>query len=147
VRRYLWLCLALLLPVSAGAAEPVRAEVSVFVKVPFQDLPRVERNFRFLCAQCHGVNGDGKGPNASKQLEVMPADLTDGAYMAKFTDQQIFRTLTYGGPANNLSSLMPPWGNRLSEEERWELIRHIRKLCRCKGIGTVGPPPGMPPNP
>jgi len=105
---------------------------------------RVEGNFLFLCAQCHGVTGDGTGPNASKQLEVLPADLTDGAYMSRFTDDQIFRTLTFGGPANNLSTLMPPWGNRLSREERWELVRYIRTLCRCEGIGSgeEGPPPG-----
>lgn len=104
-------------------------------------LPRVERNFRFLCAQCHGPRGDATGVNASKQFEVLPANLTDGQYMAKFTDKQIFRTLTYGGPANNLSSLMPPWGNRLSEAERWELVRYIRGLCNCKGIGEEAPPP------
>lgn len=114
--------LAVFAPTWAGAAE----------------LSRVETNFRFLCAQCHGENGDATGPNASKQFEVLPANLTDGPYMAKFTDDQIFRTLTFGGPANNLSSLMPPWGNRLSEEERWELVRHIRKLCRCEGIGGGG---------
>lgn len=111
-------------------------------------LTHVEQNYLFLCAQCHGVEGDGRGPNASKQLEVVPADLTDGAYMAKFTDDQIFRTLTFGGPANNLSSLMPPWGNRLSREERWELVHYIRTLCRCSGIGGREPPqegPGPPP--
>lgn len=98
-------------------------------------LSRVETNFAFYCAQCHGENGDASGPNASKQFEVLPADLTDGPYMSKFTDDQIFRTLTLGGPANNLSSLMPPWGNLLSKDERRELVRHIRKLCRCEGIG------------
>lgn len=98
-------------------------------------LTHVEQNYLFLCAQCHGVEGDGKGPNASKRLEVVPADLTDGAYMAKFTDDQIFRTITHGGPVNNLSSLMPPWGNRLSREERWELVHYIRTLCHCTGIG------------
>jgi mono/diheme cytochrome c family protein len=104
----------------------------------------VEQNFLFLCAQCHGVKGDGHGPNASNQLEVVPADLTDGDYMAKFTDEQIFRTLTFGGPANNLSSLMPPWGNRLSREERWELVHYIRSLCRCSGIGGRESPQAGP---
>jgi mono/diheme cytochrome c family protein len=105
---------------------------------------RVKQNFLFLCAQCHGVNGDGTGPNASKQLEVLPANLTDGAYMSKFTDEQIFRTLTFGGPANNLSTLMPPWGNRLSAEERWELVHYIRTLCRCEGIGSEEAPGAAP---
>jgi mono/diheme cytochrome c family protein len=134
VRRLALACLAAalvaVLPAPAGAADAPAS--------------RVERNYQFLCAQCHGVHGDGMGPNASKELEVLPANLTDAAYMAKFTDAQIFRTISFGGPANNLSTLMPPWGNRLSREERWELVRYIRTLCRCEGIGSgeEGPPPG-----
>jgi len=104
-------------------------------------LSRVGLNYQFVCAQCHGEFGNATGPNASKKFEVLPADLTDGQYMAKFTDDQIFRTLTYGGPANNLSTLMPPWGNRLMPEERWELVRYIRVLCQCKGVGAQAPPP------
>jgi len=118
------LLFSLLSAMTAGAEEP----------------QRVKDNYAFLCAQCHGEHGDASGPNASRQFEVLPADLTDGQYMSKFTDHQIFRTLTYGGPANNLSTLMPPWGNRLSEEERWELVRHIRVLCDCKGISDEAPP-------
>ncbi len=128
--RWLWIVVLMLWTTPVLAAEPVAI-------APAPSLPkeRVLQNFFFLCAQCHGEQGDATGPNASKQFEVLPADLTDGDYMAKFTDRQIFRTLTFGGPANNLSSLMPPWGNRLSEEERWELVRYIRTLCRCEGIG------------
>ncbi|MFQ5508428.1 MAG: c-type cytochrome [Leptospirillia bacterium] len=131
--RFFAICLVLLMPVGVWAAEPELENNA--------SLTRVETNFRFLCAQCHGVQGDATGPNASKQFEVLPADLTDGPYMSKFTDDQIFRTLTFGGPANNLATLMPPWGNRLTEEERWELVHHIRKLCRCKGIGSAGAVP------
>jgi mono/diheme cytochrome c family protein len=102
--------------------------------------------FGFLCAQCHGVHGDGKGPNASPSLEAQPADLTDPVYMAKFTDDQIVRTITFGGPANDLSSLMPPWGNRLSGEEIRGLVRYIRTLCRCRGPGAgVAPDPAPGP--
>jgi len=98
--------------------------------------------FQFLCAQCHGVHGDGVGPNASPSLEAQPANLTDPVYMAKFTDAQIARTLTLGGPANDLSSLMPPWGNRLSREEILGLVRYIRTLCGCRG--PAEPPPPAP---
>lgn len=99
--------------------------------------------FQFLCAQCHGVKGDGTGPNASPALEAQPANLTDPVYMAKFTDAQIVRTVTFGGPANDLSSLMPPWGNRLSRQEVLDLVRYIRTLCGCRGPADVpGPAPG-----
>ncbi|MDH5527549.1 MAG: cytochrome c [Nitrospirota bacterium] len=96
---------------------------------------RVETNYMFFCAQCHGEKGDGKGLNAQPFMEAPPATLSDPDFMGKFTDEQIFRTLTFGGPVNNLSSLMPPWGNRLTPEERWELIHYIRALCQCKGPG------------
>jgi mono/diheme cytochrome c family protein len=100
--------------------------------------------YQFLCAQCHGVHGDGTGPNASPMFDAQPANLTDPVYMAKFTDAQIVRTLTFGGPANDLSSLMPPWGNRLSREEILGLVRYIRTLCGCRGPGSAasGPAPG-----
>lgn len=126
--------LAVLLPLCALAA-PARAG----------DAPDpVADTFQFLCAQCHGVRGDGKGPNATPSFEARPADLTDPVYMAKFTDAQIVRTLTFGGPANDLSSLMPPWGNRLSREEIVGLVRYIRTLCRCRGPSSeaLDPAPG-----
>lgn len=125
MRLLILLAAALWLPASAWAAEP---------------LSRVEENYQFRCAQCHGVHADGKGPNVSEVFEAQPANLTDATYMSKFTDQQIFRTLTYGGPINNLSSLMPPWGGALSEEERWELVRYIRTLCGCRGAGPETAP-------
>jgi cytochrome c oxidase cbb3-type subunit III len=100
--------------------------------------------FQFLCAQCHGVHGDGTGPNASPSLDAQPANLTDPVYMAKFTDDQIVRTITFGGPANNLSSLMPPWGNRLSRDEIVDLVRYIRTLCGCRGPAE-GPAPAPGP--
>lgn len=107
------------------------------------EAPAVKDTFQYLCAQCHGTRGDGHGPNASHQLEVQPADLTDADYMSRFTDDQIVRTVTFGGPANGLSSLMPPWGNRLSSEEIRGLVRHIRTLCRCEGPrGEEAPAPG-----
>jgi len=103
----------------------------------------VADTYQFLCAQCHGVHGDGTGPNATPSLEAQPADLTDPAYMAKFTDAQIVRTVTFGGPANDLSSLMPPWGNRLSRDEVLGLVRYIRTLCRCRGPAEApAPAPG-----
>lgn len=115
------LILALLLAVAAPAQS--------------ENMSRVEANYQFFCAQCHGVKGDGEGVNAQPFMEAPPATLSDPDFMGKFTDEQIFRTLTFGGPVNNLSSLMPPWGNRLTPEERRELIRYIRHLCKCKGPG------------
>src|SRR5580700_8350660 len=37
------------------------------------------------CANCHGMNGDGKGPKA-EELSVAPADFRDVRAMAAITD-------------------------------------------------------------
>ena len=68
-----------------------------------------ETNFKWLCVQCHGVKGQGDGVNVTKDLPVSPRNLTDKKDMDTFSDDQMFNTLTKGGPANNLSSFMPPF--------------------------------------
>jgi len=41
--------------------------------------------FDFYCGQCHGVNGDGKGINVTKDFATDPRNFTNGADMAKRT--------------------------------------------------------------
>lgn len=92
-----------------------------------------EENYQWYCAQCHNQNGDGKGINATKDMPTAPRNLTNGEDLKKFTDEQIFNTITHGGPANTLSPGMPPWGDILTPDEIKELIKHVRVLCNCKG--------------
>jgi mono/diheme cytochrome c family protein len=88
-------------------------------------------NFEHYCAQCHGTDGKGKGINATKELPVAPRNLTDPLDLGTFTDDQIFNTLAKGGAANDLSPIMPPWGNTLSREEIRELVKFVRQMCKC----------------
>lgn len=99
-----------------------------------QKRPRAEDNFKWYCVQCHGPRGDGKGVNnsPSTKLPVSPRNLTDTKDIAQFSDQDITRTITRGGGVNDLSAIMPPWGNVLTREEIGDLVAHVRKLCRCQ---------------
>ncbi|MFQ5873253.1 MAG: c-type cytochrome [Dehalococcoidia bacterium] len=90
-----------------------------------------KENFAHYCAQCHGMDGKGTGINATKELPVAPRDLTDGQDLGSFTDEQIFNTLSKGGAANDLSPIMPPWGNTLTSSEIRELVKFVRSLCHC----------------
>ncbi len=96
--------------------------------------PRAEDNFRWYCIQCHGPRGDGKGVNnlRSAKLPVSPRNLTDGKDISQFSDEEITRTITHGGGTNDLSPIMPPWGNIFSKEEIRDLVAHVRKICRCQ---------------
>jgi len=73
------------------------------------------------CQSCHGVAGDGKGERAEK-LNVAPADLTNGNAMAGETDGILFWKISEGHRP------MPGYKNKLSENERWELVDYIRTL-------------------
>ena len=89
-----------------------------------------EENFKWYCVQCHGPEGKGDGINSVDELPVGPMNLTNPEEMKKFSNDQIIQTVTHGGPANTLDSLMPPWGNRLTADEIRDLMRYVRSLCR-----------------
>ncbi|MFQ5783387.1 MAG: c-type cytochrome [Alphaproteobacteria bacterium] len=96
---------------------------------------KIETVFKFYCAQCHGIGGKGDGPNVTKDFPVSPRNFTNAAEMNKLSDADIKNVIMDGGPAASKSPMMPPWGKTLSAEEIDGLVRHLRKLCACKGKG------------
>ncbi len=92
-------------------------------------------NYRFYCAQCHGLEGRGDGPNATKSQPVSPRDHTSSLEMNKLTDDEVVSAITDGGAATSKSTMMPPFGKTLSKGEITALKDYIRTLCKCKGKG------------
>jgi len=90
-------------------------------------------NYGFYCAQCHGLDGRGDGPNATKNQPVEPRDHTSAYEMEKLTDAEIIDSITGGGAAVSKSTLMPPFGKTLTTEEIAALKDYLRKMCDCKG--------------
>ena len=88
--------------------------------------------YQYYCAQCHGEKGDGKGINATEDLPTQPKDFTSPKNLPVFSDDQILNTVTHGGPKEQLSFIMPPWGNILSTKEIELLKAHLRVICQCK---------------
>jgi cytochrome c oxidase cbb3-type subunit 3 len=88
--------------------------------------------YQYFCAQCHGEKGDGKGVNATEDLPTQPKDFTSPKNLPVFSDGQIVNTVVHGGPREQLSFIMPSWGNILSDEEIELLRAHLREICRCK---------------
>ena len=89
--------------------------------------------FDFYCAQCHGLEGNGKGVNVTKDFATDPRNFTIKEDMEKRSDDDIRGVIRDGGPSISKSPLMPPWGATLSAAEVDGLLAHIRKLCNCKG--------------
>ncbi len=81
------------------------------------------------CFTCHGVSGRGDGPAAAR-LEPKPRNLTDDAYMARRTDQDLYQAISGGSPAIHRFSEMPEWKHFLYPERIRDLIAYIRTLHR-----------------
>ena len=110
---------ALLVAGLIGGASPSAAEI--------------EQVFKFYCAQCHGPGGKGDGPNVTKDFPVSPRNFTSAKEMDKLTDADIKNVILDGGPVASKSPMMPPWGKTLTEAQVDALVKHLRKLCQCKG--------------
>lgn len=70
------------------------------------------------CATCHGKKGDGKGPRA-KDLKTKPSDFTETEHMMAETSKSMFDVITKG------EKPMPSFKDKLSEEDRWNVIDYI----------------------
>lgn len=88
-------------------------------------------NFKFYCAQCHGLTGKGDGPNVTEDFATDPRDFSNAKEMVKLTDADIKNVILDGGPSASKSELMPPWGKTLTDTEVDALIKHLRVLCKC----------------
>ena len=94
--------------------------------------------FLFLkfCAHCHGNRGGGDGFNA-EFIDKDPAELSDPKFLAKRSNEKLFRVISVGGAKVKKSHLMPPFGHTLSEEEIWSLVMFIRYLGNDKSSIAV----------
>jgi len=91
-------------------------------------------NYKTYCMQCHGMEGNGMGANI-QDMSVQPRDHTDTKAMGGRTNEELFKVIKEGGLAINKSSLMPPWDGTFTDDEIHDLVKHLRKLCKCKHAG------------
>ncbi|MBC7397560.1 MAG: cytochrome c [Bdellovibrionales bacterium] len=86
--------------------------------------------FNSYCIACHGPAGEGNGliaalPNWPRPLYPRPPSL-QSEKIRDYKDGEIFHVITMG------QNLMPSYAEKLSEEERWEVIHYVRALYRSK---------------
>ena len=79
------------------------------------------------CARCHGIKGDGNGPDSAKMGVPVP-DLTSTEFHESRTTQQLYDVIYKGGTAVGLSPMMPPWGGFLKDQEIEFMVRYIQEL-------------------
>src|ERR1700735_155633 len=87
-------------------------------------------NYSTHCQSCHGEKGDGKGERAEK-LSIAPSDFTDAQAMGRTTDGELFWKISHGRRP------MPAFQDKLTEQERWQLVDYIRTLARKAANGPT----------
>jgi putative copper resistance protein D len=91
------------------------------------------RLYREHCAACHGREGGGNGA-AARGLPRPPADLR-GPRTAAHTAGDLYWWITHGIPDRG----MPGFGDRLGDDERWDLVNVVRALGAAAAARRLGP--------
>ena len=81
--------------------------------------------FTANCTPCHGPQAKGNGVLA-KTLPKQPVDLLTEPHTAMHTAGDFFHWLTYG----RFNGVMPAFGDKFSEEERWDLLNFLHANSR-----------------
>ncbi len=155
------LVLAVVLAWSAFAAGPIARAKSGAADSRAWEAARVDEGeaiFQTLCAGCHGVRGDGRGP-AAYAMDPAPRDLRRGEYRFRSTASgalperhDILRTLRLGLPG----TAMPSWQEQLTGPELRSVVLYLETLSPRFGSearyaedilvapGSLAPPPVTP---
>lgn len=84
------------------------------------DLQKGKEVYIDKCMTCHGCSGNGLGTYAGT-LAVTPANFKQEPFK-DMPDEQWFWHVSEGVPG----SVMPPWKESLSKQDRWRAIRYVK---------------------
>ena len=115
--------------VSGLVAVALAASITLTSTPSRADEAAAKESYKTLCAKCHGDTGKGDGPSVAK-LEKKPGDFTDCAHIGKFTDDQLFKIIKEGGPAEKLSKEMNGFGDGMEDDEIKGMVTYIKTFCK-----------------
>lgn len=88
------------------------------------------------CSRCHDPESTPEQVSNYDNLAVKPHAFDQGDTLNKLSDADLVAIVSHGGPALNLSALMPAYGATLSEADIRAVLAYIR---------LVAEPPYQPP--
>lgn len=107
------------------------AQVTVPTTLPFAAAGRT--SYLENCAPCHGEQGRADGPTAS-DLPGPATAFADPAALWERSPAQLFHTTKFG----RLEKLMPPWSNRLTDDEIWNTVAYAWSLHTDADKSAIG---------
>ena len=78
------------------------------------------------CQNCHGIGGHGDGQTAANFSCKIP-NVAD-PNVARSVSPNDWFPITTNGNGGDTTCLMPPWKNRLNEQQRWDVTSYLYSL-------------------
>ncbi|MBI4429034.1 MAG: c-type cytochrome [Ignavibacteriales bacterium] len=103
-----------------------------FQLIPHSEGSEPSQLYARFCSACHGEEGRSDGFNA-RFLPTKPSSLSSKSLMSPRADDTIFDGIHNGGAILGKSPRMPMFGETLSREQIWMLVKYIRQMCKCEG--------------
>ena len=131
-----WISLSLLAVVITGCSglageplivatmppQPTAQTISVPQSAP--DLAAGAQVYAANCTRCHGATGKGDGEMVTSGKVTGVADFTDPKLSQDATPADWYEIVTNG----RMDKLMPPWGGKLSDTQRWDVTNYVYSL-------------------
>jgi len=83
------------------------------------------QNYAELCVDCHGRQGKGDGIKSRTLSTILPDMLTE-PHTTEHTPGDFYHWITHGMKDTD----MPGYKDKLSEEERWDMVNYVFALSR-----------------
>ena len=86
------------------------------------------------CARCHGEDGSGEGPGTGvtlsreREFMIMPPAINNPGFLASAPDAMIRQAIVEGRTGIGDESLMPGFGDDLSDTELNDLVAYVRSF-------------------
>jgi len=93
------------------------------VKPTDESLAKAKKMYGYDCAMCHGENGNGKGELAT-QLKMNLRDFNDIEAMKSVRDGEMFYIIKNG------QNKMPAEGDRLKNDDLWNMVSYVRSFAK-----------------
>ncbi len=130
--QVLIIALGLFLAACGGLGGEPRIVATVIPPTPFEanppptapDLVNGAALYAEHCTRCHGVSGAGDGDMVTSGQVTNPGIFTDPATALSQRPTEWFGTITLG----RIDKLMPPWGDALTEQQRWDVALYTYTL-------------------
>jgi mono/diheme cytochrome c family protein len=84
--------------------------------------------YKDACAACHGLNGTGQ-ERSVVGFDLAIPDFTDCSFASREPDADWLAVAHDGGPARGFSTLMPAFGEALSQDDLLAILGHVRTFC------------------